>query len=109
MRKPIQIHTLIGPESAKWQGLLLTTVVCSDGSMWERWNDGSWTRLPDVPQDGPTPAPADAAGTLATAAKDVLLAFHDWPEHSTAHANDQRQRALNYLAAAIVAARGRGA
>lgn len=51
MRKPIQIHTLIGPENAKWQGMMLVTALCDDGTIWESWNGGAWTRLPDIPQD----------------------------------------------------------
>lgn len=65
MRKPIQIHTLIGPENAKWQGMMLVTALCDDGTIWQRV-DGvvggevlSWEKLPDIPQDDrpTTPTP----------------------------------------------------
>lgn len=49
-RRVVQVHRVIGEENARWQGVLVTTVLCNDGSMWEMWNDGAWTRLPDVPQ-----------------------------------------------------------
>lgn len=60
MRKPIQIHAIIGPDTVQWQGSMLVMALCDDGSIWERWNDGSWTRLPDIPQDDrPTPPTPD--------------------------------------------------
>ena len=40
MGRVVSVHRLIGPENAKWQGVLLTTFVCADGSVWEQWGDG---------------------------------------------------------------------
>ena len=39
MGRVVSVHRLIGPENAKWQGVLLTTFVCVDGSVWEQWGD----------------------------------------------------------------------
>lgn len=65
-RKIVQIHRMIGPENAKWQGTLITTVVCDDGTAWEQWNDCAWVELPPIPQDTPTPHATDT-DTSATA------------------------------------------
>jgi hypothetical protein len=52
MRKPIQIHRLHIPElPGRWPAVVLTTALCDDGTMWERF-DGHWTQLSPIPQDG---------------------------------------------------------
>ena len=44
------VRRVVHGSQVKWQGSLLTFVVCDDGTMWERWNDGAWCEVPPVPQ-----------------------------------------------------------
>lgn len=50
-RKVVQVHRVIGPPNSTWQSMLLTTVVCEDGTMWEMWNDGAWSQVPPIPSE----------------------------------------------------------
>ena len=50
VRRVVHSSQVIGPDNSQWQSSLLTFVVCDDGTMWERWNDGAWCEVPPVPQ-----------------------------------------------------------
>ena len=66
----------------------------------ERWCEGSATYGPPRPLYA---HPADARDR-GDAVRGVLLAFHDWPAHSSAFADGERRRALDTLAATMHAA-----
>ena len=57
-RKFVSISQIIGPDNAKWQGVLITIAVADDGTAWERWDEGNWCQVLPLPSIVDRPYPA---------------------------------------------------